>query len=92
MNKRLIDKPSLRAMFNTMDHRTRTVLRRSSEILLIVGLLSSIGVFLGHHWFHNVLLLVFQKLLRNLLRRSCISTTTGCRNTLGTKHSDIRTG
>jgi diguanylate cyclase (GGDEF)-like protein/hemerythrin-like metal-binding protein len=39
-----------------MDHRTRTVLRRGSAILLLVGLLSSICVFFGHHWFHYELL------------------------------------
>lgn len=40
----------------SVDHRTRTALRRGSAVLVAVGLLSSVGVYLGHHWFHNELL------------------------------------
>ncbi|MCK9389316.1 MAG: diguanylate cyclase [Sulfuritalea sp.] len=37
-------------------HRTRTILRRGSAVLAAVGLLSSICVYFGHHWFHYQLL------------------------------------
>ncbi len=40
----------------TVDRRTRTVLRRGSAVLVAVGLLSSVGVYWGHHWFHYELL------------------------------------
>lgn len=39
-----------------MDHLTRTALRRGSAVLVAVGLMSSIGVYFGHHWFHEELL------------------------------------
>lgn len=39
-----------------MDNFSRKFQRRSSVVLIIVGLLSSIGVYLGHSWFHHGLL------------------------------------
>lgn len=38
------------------DQRTRTILRRGSAVLVAVGLASSLGVYFGHHWFHNTFL------------------------------------
>lgn len=39
-----------------MNENLRILLRRSSLILLAVGVLSSVGVYLGHGWFHGRLL------------------------------------
>ncbi len=36
-----------------LDRRTRTILRRGGAVLVAVGLVSSIGVYFGHHWFHD---------------------------------------
>lgn len=40
----------------TLEQRTRSALRRSSATLLVVGLASAVGVYLGHDWFHASLL------------------------------------
>ncbi|MCK9388506.1 MAG: diguanylate cyclase [Sulfuritalea sp.] len=37
-------------------HRTRTVLRRGSVVLVVVGLVSAVCVYFAHHWFHHQLL------------------------------------
>lgn len=38
---------------HSIDQRTRTVLRRGGAVLVGVGLASSLGVYFGHHWFHD---------------------------------------
>jgi diguanylate cyclase (GGDEF)-like protein/hemerythrin-like metal-binding protein len=39
-----------------LDIITKTTLQRGSAVLLLVGLLSSLGVYFGHAWFHGSLL------------------------------------
>lgn len=41
---------------HSIDRRTRTLLRRGGAVLVGVGLASSLGVYFGHHWFHDELL------------------------------------
>lgn len=38
---------------HSIDRRTQTLLRRGAAVLAAVGLSSSVGVYFGHHWFHN---------------------------------------
>ena len=39
-----------------MDKNTRIILRRSGTVLLVVGMLASLGVYFGNGWFHGELL------------------------------------